>query len=142
MSSQDPTQVDPASYQQHPQYQPPQPPPPGQQPPYEPPPGYAPRGRNPAQEALDFARRHLRTPETKEFFRTSEFLVWLLACAAILIAAIIADPLDAEEAWRLVAFLSAAYILSRGISKAGTRRGWDQPGGGTGSGEPGPTRYP
>lgn len=123
MSSEDPTQVDPASYRQHPSYQPPeQPPAPQRQPPYEPPPGYAPGSRSAAHELLDFARRNLSTPETKEFFRTSEFLVWLLTAALVLISALIADGFDADEAWKLVTFLSAAYILSRGISKAGTQR--------------------
>src|SRR4051794_41629008 len=33
-------------------------------------------GPDRAAEAAAFARRHIRTPETKEFFKTSEFFVW------------------------------------------------------------------
>jgi hypothetical protein len=75
----------------------------------------------------DRLERAVRTPETKEFYKTSEFLVWGLVTAFLLIAAAVVtgdnDNFVAEEAWRYVTIVSAAYIVSRGISKAGTRRG-------------------
>ena len=75
------------------------------------------------QAALaEFSRRHIRTPETKEFFKTSEFLAWLAGVAAILIASGVSEEFDVTWAWRLVTFLSMGYILSRGLSKAGARR--------------------
>jgi hypothetical protein len=80
--------------------------------------------------------RHVRTPETKEFFKTSEFLVWALTVAAVLLAGLMIgddggadDNLTAPTVWSLVTLLSVAYIVSRGIAKAGTKRGYgDAPG--------------
>ena len=59
--------------------------------------------------------------ETKPFFLTSEFLAFVLAAAAVLIAAGIADNFDADRAWLYTSIITAAYIISRGIAKAGTR---------------------
>ena len=59
--------------------------------------------------------------ETKPFFMTSEFLAFALATAGVLIAAWIADNLDAPRAWLYASIITAAYIVSRGIAKAGTR---------------------
>jgi hypothetical protein len=85
-------------------------------------------------------QRAVRTPETKPFFLTSEFLVWLFTVIAVLVAAAVtkrgtggADVLDAGAAWALVTAIGFAYIISRGISKAGTKyRGNDGRGGGPG----------
>jgi hypothetical protein len=80
--------------------------------------------------AMAAVNRHVKTPETKEFFKTSEFMVWLLTVAGVLIAGMVIgdnggadDNLKASTVWTLVAILSFGYMLSRGISKAGTRRG-------------------
>lgn len=67
--------------------------------------------------------RLYRSPETKEFFRTSEFIVWVIAVAAIFISAAIQDNFSAPQAWSFVTAVTAAYILSRGIAKAGSGRG-------------------
>ena len=100
--------------------------------------GYAPGGQGPgvgdrASQAAQTVARHVKTPETKEFFKTSEFLVWLLTVAGVLIAGAIVgegdgggDDFPASLAWSLVTALSFAYIISRGISKAGTRRGYGE----------------
>ncbi len=110
---------------------PPQAPPPAAYPPgaYAPPPqqqqdggpGMAER----AQQAAQQFSRHVHTPETKEFFKTSEFLVWALTTIGLLIAAAVisgdSDNFLADEAWRYITIVSAAYIISRGLSKAGTR---------------------
>ena len=71
----------------------------------------------------------MKTPETKEFFKTSEFFVWALTVVGILISALTVSEGDgsdfgAAQAWLYVALVSFAYIISRGISKAGTRRGY------------------
>ena len=129
------------------------PPPGGEQPPLQPPPGggYPPGqpgyGPGPgagagygqqqqgagmqerAAQAFESVGRHVKTPETKEFFKTSEFAVWLLTVIGILIAgAVISggddDEFSASLVWSLITALSFAYIISRGISKAGTRRGY------------------
>ena len=70
------------------------------------------------------ARGWLDTPdsgETKPFFLTSEFLTLLAAVAAVAIAMAASDVLDANRGWLLITALAVAYILSRGIAKAGTR---------------------
>ncbi|MFB2554501.1 hypothetical protein [Herbiconiux liangxiaofengii] len=72
-----------------------------------------------------FARRVVT--ETKAAFKTTEFYVWLLVSVGILIAAAVTDNGDdgqgfgADHAWQYVAVVTAAYIISRGIAKAGTR---------------------
>lgn len=80
-------------------------------------------GHDRAAEAAAFARRHLRTPETKEFFKSSEFVVWCVAAVFTLIAAAISDEFGPRSAWLYVTILSSAYIVSRGLAKAGSRRG-------------------
>jgi len=69
----------------------------------------------------EFARRHIRTPETKEFFKTSEFGVWALTVIAVLIAGLVTDELDPFAVWTLVVVTSFAYMISRGIAKSGTK---------------------
>ena len=94
-----------------------------------PPPGYnydqgGQNGPSFQDRAADAARA-VRTPETKEFFKTSEFLVWGLLLVSMLIAAAVADSFDASRVWMYATILSGAYILSRGIAKAGIGRGRD-----------------
>jgi hypothetical protein len=81
------------------------------------------------QQAGDTVARHVKTPETKEFFKTSEFLVWAITTLGILISAAVVTEgnghdFAANQAWLYVAIASAAYIISRGLAKAGTRRGY------------------
>jgi hypothetical protein len=59
--------------------------------------------------------------ETKPFFMTSEFLGTLLCVIAIAITGATAADLDARGASLLITILVAAYTVSRGIAKAGTR---------------------
>ena len=60
--------------------------------------------------------------ETKAGFKTTEFVIMLAIVAAILIATYVADAdLGANEGWRYIAWVAAAYILSRGLAKAATR---------------------
>ncbi len=59
--------------------------------------------------------------ETKPFFMTSEFLAFLVVGAGVLIAAWQADNLDAPRAWLITSIVTAAYIVSRGFAKSGTR---------------------
>jgi hypothetical protein len=93
-----------------------------------PPPGYyAPQSYEPAQgnglhDAAQAARRYVRTPETKEFFRTSEFMIWLVLSVSMLIASAMQSNFSAHQAWSLVTTITVAYIVSRGIAKAGSRR--------------------
>jgi hypothetical protein len=59
--------------------------------------------------------------ETKPFYLTSEFVVSLLAAILIAITAAASTSFGAWRAWELIAGIVAAYTLSRGIAKAGTR---------------------
>jgi hypothetical protein len=59
--------------------------------------------------------------ETKPFFLTSEFLAAAALIAGILVATGMNDNLDAPRGWLYAAIVGAAYIVSRGIAKAGTR---------------------
>ena len=58
--------------------------------------------------------------ETKPFFLTSEFATFVVSALAVLIATAASDILDARTGWLLITVLAAAYMLSRGIAKAGT----------------------
>lgn len=64
---------------------------------------------------------------------TSEFLAFVLGAAGVLIAAWVLDNFDAPGAWLYASIIAAAYIVSRGLARAGTRdpnpghgrrRGW------------------
>jgi hypothetical protein len=72
---------------------------------------------------IDHARAGRR--ETKPFFRTSEFWVYAAATAAVLIFGYSgSDEMNTFRTWLLVSVLSGAYILTRGLSKSGSREGW------------------
>jgi hypothetical protein len=58
--------------------------------------------------------------ETKWALLTTEFWAMVVLIVAILIAAAVSDTLDDVRAWTLVAVVGTAYIVSRGIAKAGT----------------------
>lgn len=66
--------------------------------------------------------------ETKSALKTTEFYIWLVVSVAILIAAAVTDGGDdgqrfgADHAWMYVAVVTAAYIVSRGVAKAGVRK--------------------
>jgi hypothetical protein len=79
----------------------------------------------PARERERAWRRRFYDPwglgeETKPFFLTSEFWVAVTTVVAILIGTS-ADNFDAPRAWVLVSVVAAAYIISRGLAKAGSR---------------------
>ena len=59
--------------------------------------------------------------ETKLSFKTTEFWAMGGVIAAILIAAGVSDSLGDVRAWTLVTVVAAAYIISRGLAKAGSR---------------------
>jgi hypothetical protein len=59
--------------------------------------------------------------ETKPFFMTSEFLATLLCVIAVAITAASVADLDSRLSTALISGLVAAYTISRGIAKSGTR---------------------
>ena len=73
-------------------------------------------GRKRRERALFDRRRFM---ETKPFFKTSEFLAFLLGVLALAICTAVFDNLNLERAMTLITALTAAYVLSRGIAKAG-----------------------
>ena len=84
--------------------------------------GYGPRPRQ-SQPLFDTNRGS----ETKPFFLTSEFLTTAGVIAALAIAMAQLDNFDANRGWLLITAIAAAYVLSRGIAKAGTRSHSDDP---------------
>ena len=68
------------------------------------------------------------TTETKQFFKTSEFWVYVAMVIAILIAGNSiegeeggADVFAADKVWLYVTILTVGYLASRGIAKSGVR---------------------
>jgi len=54
------------------------------------------------------------------YLPTAELAAAVLGIVGVLLAALTTDSLDAGGAWLVVGLILAAYIVSRGISKAGT----------------------
>ncbi len=66
--------------------------------------------------------------ETKLSLKTTEFWAMGGVIGAILIAAAVSDSLGDVRAWTLVTIVAAAYIVSRGLAKAGSSySGGDDP---------------
>lgn len=67
-----------------------------------------------------------RSTETKHSSKTTELYVLLATVIGILVAAAVIDESEsggfgAERAWLYVTIASAAYMVSRGLAKAGSR---------------------
>src|SRR5215216_4895400 len=69
------------------------------------------------------------TTETKQAFKTTEFWAMAVVIAAILVSAAAikggdtsgTDEFIARQAWLYVAIVASAYMISRGLAKAGSR---------------------
>ena len=59
--------------------------------------------------------------ETKPFFITSEFLLLAGVLAGLAIAMGVLDDFNAPRGWLLITILAAAYMVSGGLAKSGTR---------------------
>ena len=66
--------------------------------------------------------------ETKPAFRTTEFVVYLVAVVGVLAASALVGDSDgrgdvflADKAWFYVTLLTVGYMVSRGLAKAGSR---------------------
>jgi hypothetical protein len=68
-----------------------------------------------------FPVRSEYTSETKPFFLTSEFLVFVLYEMGLGIAASTSPTIDARLFWILTTVATFGYMVSRGIAKAATR---------------------
>ena len=74
-------------------------------------------------------RRIVRSfTETKLGYKTSEFLMMLIFVVGVIIAAYASssDALSREDGWRFASFVAAAYIVSRGLAKLGTREPYER----------------
>jgi hypothetical protein len=70
--------------------------------------------------------RHRRATETKAAIKTTELIAYIVASAAVLIAALILDESDAggfgaRQAWLYFTILTVGYMISRGLAKSGSR---------------------
>lgn len=76
----------------------------------------------------DVERTRRTFTETKAFYKTSEFMVWAFTVIGVMVVTYIDDSasLSNWHGWLLVTVLSAAYMFSRGIAKAGTREPYDE----------------
>lgn len=65
--------------------------------------------------------------ETKPSFKTSELIAYVVAVLGVLIASAVVDARDfgAQEAWFYVTLLTIGYMVSRGLSKSGSRQFFD-----------------
>ena len=62
-----------------------------------------------------------RPSETRRAFKTTEFFAMLGVIAAIIVVGYASDDsLDAARIWTLVAVVASAYMVSRGLAKAGS----------------------
>ncbi|HLM63847.1 MAG TPA: hypothetical protein VK306_06085 [Acidimicrobiales bacterium] len=78
------------------------------------------------REAERYGRTAARTrrtfTESKAGYKTTEFILTVVAIVAILIATYVEDAnLDAADGWRYATWVAIAYIVSRGLAKLGTR---------------------
>jgi hypothetical protein len=70
--------------------------------------------------------RRVHDTETRPFFVTSEFLVFVLLLMGLGIAAGSSDNIDDRFFWIAATVAASFYMLSRGIAKSGSRsRAWD-----------------
>jgi di/tricarboxylate transporter len=85
-----------------------------------------------AAETSAPARRSTHSHETKPAYKTTEFIIYLLAVIAVLIASAVVDKGDngqgfsAQTAWMFITWLTIGYMVSRGLAKSGSaHRGGD-----------------
>jgi hypothetical protein len=69
-----------------------------------------------------------RSNETKAAFKTTEFIVYVVAVVGVLVASLLVSTTDAHEdyfradrAWFYIVLLSIGYMVSRGLAKSGSR---------------------
>jgi hypothetical protein len=73
------------------------------------------------RRAAWFPARQDYTSETKPFYLTSEFLVFVLYLMGLGIAASTDEQIDARLFWLLATVAVVGYMVSRGIAKAASR---------------------
>ncbi|WP_116073033.1 hypothetical protein [Asanoa ferruginea] len=75
-----------------------------------------------------------RTNETKAAYKTTEFMVYVVAVVGVFIASLVVDGngngdnggdgdfFRADRAWLYIVLLTIGYMISRGLAKAGSRQ--------------------
>jgi hypothetical protein len=69
-----------------------------------------------------------KAAETKSAVKTTEFVIYLVAVAGVLLSSYLVGDVDgrgdvflADKAWFYVTLLTIGYLISRGLAKAGSR---------------------
>ena len=88
----------------------------------------APNTRGVAADAQPARVTALRGGQARTFYKTTEFIVFIVATIAVLLASYFVKATDghgdyfqADKAWLYVVVLSVGYMLSRGLAKSGSR---------------------
>jgi hypothetical protein len=63
------------------------------------------------------------TTEARPGIMTTEFWLSIIMAVTVIVAGYVSDAFDVDLAWALGAGIIAAYALSRGFAKAGSREG-------------------
>ena len=66
--------------------------------------------------------------ETKQSYKTTELIAYVVAVIGVLVASAIADEASdfgTQEAWFYVTLLTIGYMISRGLAKSGSRDFYD-----------------
>jgi hypothetical protein len=85
-----------------------------------------------ASRAFTGPSRERRSTETKSAYKTTELIVYVAFIAALFIAGAILDEADAgglggKQVWLYGSIVTAAYLISRGLAKSGSRDPyWDE----------------
>ena len=84
--------------------------------------------RNEAQDGAAVGVSVDRFAETKAAFKTTEFVVFVVAVVGVLVASALVGDSDgrgdvflADKAWLYITLLTLGYLVSRGLAKAGSR---------------------
>jgi hypothetical protein len=79
-----------------------------------------------------------RSTETKSAFKTTEFMAFIGFLVAVFIAGAVLDEgnaggLGGKQVWLYASIVTAAYLISRGLAKSGSRDPyWEDDGRGSG----------
>jgi hypothetical protein len=82
-------------------------------------------GRTEPRREADSGRRGFiaGSTEARPGIMTTEFWLSLAMTTAVIVAGYVSDAFSVDTAWALGAGIIAAYVLSRGLAKAGSREG-------------------
>ena len=87
--------------------------------------GTAQMGRTESRREADKGRRNFvaGSTEARPGIMTTEFWLSIAMATAVIVAGYFSDALNVDTAWALGAGVIAAYAVSRGLAKAGSREG-------------------